>query len=155
MWQRIQTLHLLVVIVCSILYATLPLARFTIENEHIAFRLAGYSGFFNQTAFVDKGYGIMLGLLLLAVVALTVYMILQFKRRLFQVKAGKLIILFNIALAVISFFFVDNLSKQLDQAHANYGVAMVFPLLSMILLLMALKAIQRDENMVRAADRFR
>lgn len=63
--------------------------------------------------------------------------------------------LLHAALILVSFFFIDSLRAQLVNGTMSYGAGIFFPVISLIFILMAIKAIRRDENLVRSADRIR
>ena len=155
MLQRIQTVYLFLVFVFSVLFAILPLAHFSGETSFIPLRLLKYNAFFSETAFSAVWIGMLLIILWVASMLFTVYMAIQYHNRLFQVKLGKVSILLHLGLILMTFFFIDGLRNQLDDVAFNYGAGVLFPIISLIFILMAIKAIKRDEALVRSADRIR
>ncbi len=155
MLQRIQSVYLFLVFVFAILFATLPIAQFNMETADLSLRLFRYKAFFDQTAFSANWVGILLIISWFTTCILTVLTTFKFKARLFQIKLGKLNILLHVFLVMLTFFFIDNLRKQVESIELNYGPGVVFPVISLIFILMAIKAIKKDEALVRSADRFR
>lgn len=155
MLQRIQSVYLFLVFVFAILFTVLPLAQFGVDSVSSSLVLLKYSTFFDQTEFATNWQGIVLIILWFAIIGITVFMTFQFKNRLVQIKLGKLNILLHVALVMLTFFFVDSLRNQLDYVEYNYGVGVLFPVISLIFILMAIKAIKKDEELVRSANRFR
>ncbi len=155
MLQRIQSVYLFLVFVFGILFAVLPLANFSGDTPFIPLRLLNYIAFFRETAFSAGWQGIVLIIIWAFSLTLTVFMTFQYRNRLFQVKLGKLNILLHVGLILVTFFFIDSLRNQLDGVVFNYGAGVLFPVISLIFILMAIKAIKRDEALVRSADRIR
>lgn len=155
MLQRIQSIYLFLVFLFAILYALFPLAQLDSEMASYSVRVIQFGSFFAKTPFTMGFLGVTAIVLWLAVVLMTVYMTFQYKNRLFQIKLGKLNMLLHAALILVSFFFIDNLRGQLENSAMSYGVGVLFPVFSLIFILMAIKAIRRDENLVRSADRIR
>lgn len=155
MLQRIQSVYLFMVFVFAVLFAVLPLANFSGDDLFITLRLLNYNAFFSETAFSPGWQGIVLIIVWALSLTLTVFMTFQYRNRLFQVKLGKLNILFHVGLILVAFSFIDSLRNQLDGVEFNYGAGVLFPVISLIFILMAIKAIKRDEALVRSADRIR
>ncbi len=155
MLQRIQSIYLFLVFVFALLYALFPVAQLDSETALYTVRLIQFGSIFAETPLTMGFLGVMAVVLWFAVAIMTVYMTFQYKNRLFQIKLSKLNMLLHAALVLVSFFFVDNLREQLDNATMSYGAGILFPVISLIFILMAIKAIRRDENLVRSADRIR
>ncbi len=155
MIQRIQSVYLFLVFVFAILFALLPLAVFTVEATGVSLRLLYFRSFFEETAFSSSWYIWLLIVLWAVIVLITVIMTFQYKRRLFQIKLGKLVLLLHVVLIMLVFFFIDALRGQINGVEFSYGASVLFPVISLIFILMAIKAIKKDEALVRSADRFR
>ncbi len=50
---------------------------------------------------------------------------------------------------------IDNIRTQLEHYEVSYGPGIFFPIISLLFILLANRAIRKDENLVRAADRIR
>ncbi len=155
MLQRVQSIYLFLVFVFALLYALFPIAQLDSETASYSVRLIQFGSLFAQTPLSIGFLGVMAVIFWLAAIIMTVYMTFQYKNRLFQIKLGKLNMLLHAALILVSFFLVDNLRGQLDNGMMSYGAGILFPVISLIFILMAIKAIRRDENLVRSADRIR
>ncbi len=155
MLQRIQSVYLFLVLVFTLLFLFFPLGSLEIGSDTYIIKTWGLSPDPEQ---VMGSYNHFLGLISLVlafiVLILTVYTTYQFKNRLLQIKLGKINILLHMLMVVSAFFFVDSIKKGLE-VFFSYGIAIIFPLLSMILILMANRAIRKDEELVRSADRLR
>ena len=102
---------------------------------------------------VPEGLGLYelpfpLGLTLLMLL-LILFNLFNFKKRKSQFVLGRLIILLGFAI----FFYDAYLFTQTELL--NPGYALVAPLPVIILISLANKAIQKDEELVRSVDRFR
>ncbi len=152
MLQRIQTVYLSFVFVFTLLFLLFPLGTIHMADEIIVIKTWGLSS--------DMGfeYNAILGYLALIVsfliMILTVYTVFKFKNRLLQIKLGKINIFLHVILVVGYFFFLDSIKKGYENSF-SYGIAVLFPLLSMILILMANRSVKKDEELVRSADRIR
>lgn len=69
-------------------------------------------------------------------------------------RLGRMNLLLHLVFVVIAFVFIDNAGKALETS-IKYGPAIIFPLISMVLIFLANKAILKDEKLVKAADRLR
>ncbi len=156
MLQRIQSIYLFLVFVFAILFVMLPLAHFPAEAPDIPFRLSKYNVFFDALGIVSIRWLalLLLGLFALAVL-LTVYTSFQYKNRLLQIRLGKYNMLVHAALILVAFFLTDNLRNQVHDAGFSYGSGVFFPVISLIFILLANRAIKKDEELVRSADRIR
>jgi len=156
MLQRIQSVYLFIVFVFAVLFAVLPMAYFPAEMADMPLRLANYYLFFSAIPdLTGEWMGIALLVFFIMALVLTVYTTFQYKRRVHQIKMGKLNIFVHAAMILIAFFFLDNIRNQVHDAGFSYGAGIFFPIVSLILILLANKAIRRDEELVRSADRIR
>jgi membrane protease YdiL (CAAX protease family) len=80
--------------------------------------------------------------------------ILQFRKRLRQLRTINFAILLNIVLIVLLFFYTDKISKDIS-LPTEYRMGSVFPLISLVFLVLAMYAIKKDERLVRSLDRLR
>ncbi|MFO7874671.1 MAG: DUF4293 domain-containing protein [Bacteroidales bacterium] len=156
MLQRVQSVYLFLVFLFAVLFAVLPLGHFPVGSPDMPLRLISMHDFF---ASIDgTGIGWMGALLILfwaIAILITVYMTFQYRKRLFQIKLGKMNIMVHAVMILITFFFLDSIRNQLDDTGFSYGAAVFFPVISLIFILLANKAIRKDEELVRSADRLR
>jgi len=156
MIQRIQTVYLFLVFVFSVLFITLPLANFTQAGIETSLRLSNLQVFYNAFEQVSRGWtGILLVILIAAAMVITIVTTFYYKRRLTQLFLGNLNLFIHVALIVISFLYVDNIRKQIPEPEFSYGPGIFFPIISLLLIFMANRAIRKDEELVRSADRIR
>jgi hypothetical protein len=137
MIQRIQTIYLfLTFLVVGILPYIFPL--WTMDN--------GKDYFFMQ----NQIYVILLGLS----TAITVYSIITFKKRQTQFVVNRLNIVLNLILLGLFVYHSLNLSGE-TPAVSEKGIGMFLPILAIVLLVLANKAIKKDEDLVKSVDRLR
>ncbi|WP_111706489.1 DUF4293 domain-containing protein [Lutibacter citreus] len=79
--------------------------------------------------------------------------IFQFKKRQLQFVLGRISILINFILLGILVYFAQNLSGEMKISEK--GIGLLIPILSIVLVVMANKAIKRDEELVKSVDRLR
>jgi hypothetical protein len=136
MLQRIQTLYLIVSgILITALYIWFPLVRDADGN-----------------AVIERNEPLVLGLLLLSV-GLTITVILAFKKRKIQFVLNRLIIILNFVL--LGVFVFRSLTLSGETLVSEKGIGVLLPIISIVLLAMANKAIKKDEDLVKSVDRLR
>lgn len=150
MIQRIQTLYLLAVVALGIALIWLPVVQFVTPEESAqlqVYELSALGG-----APLQGLWGLLVTTLLIPVMALID--IFLYKKRILQAR-------FNIFLVFLCLGYYGVLAMYIWLAKMSLGVEWhlmpwaSFPLISMVLTLMATRAILKDEALVRAADRIR
>lgn len=149
MIQRIQTLYLLLVIGLLIASMCLPLGSFVDENS---------------SAYVFSPWGVSLaanfystwGLVSILFIAtiITLATVFLYKNRVLQLRMTifNSLLLIGYYLAFLAFMF--SIKKDLNASFQIYW-ALCLPLIALILNYLAIRAIGRDEVLVKAADRLR
>ena len=92
--------------------------------------------------------GLFLGSALLSLIS-----IFSFKNRKFQFVLGRLNIILNFIL--LGFFVYQLLMPPGESNISEKGVGIFIPILSIVLLVLANKAIKKDEDLVKSVDRLR
>jgi hypothetical protein len=93
-------------------------------------------------------FGLFLGSAVLSSIS-----IFTFKNRKFQFVLGRLNIILNF---ILLGFFVYQLLMPPGESHiSEKGVGIFIPILSIVLLVLANKAIKKDEDLVKSVDRLR
>ncbi len=161
MIQRIQTVYLIVAFIALILQFFFPVSVYmfgdTVDTYTgtVSFYLYGLV---KQPITLEIAYKFVFYLpmiaIAIAVLILTVLIILQYKKRLKQLRTINFAILLNIVLIVLLFFYTDKIAKDLS-LPTQYRMGSVFPLISLVFLILAMYAIKRDERLVRSLDRLR
>ena len=137
MLQRIQTIYLfLAFVVTGILPFLIPLWKMSDGKEY----------FFMQ----NQVYVILLGLS----TTLSLLSIISFKKRQNQFVIGRLNIILNLILLGLFVYRSLNLSGE-TLAVSEKGIGMFLPIVAIVLLVLANKAIKKDEDLVKSVDRLR
>ena len=154
MIQRVQSLFLFVGAVLLSLDLFIPTWKWTSGTDGItldAFNITFQLGKIVTTkAFPYIGLGLILTILL------SLYIILQFKNRSLQMKLCLLnaLLIFGVT-GLIYWGSKEAASLTLIPAPGDYTIAFFFPSLAVMLNLFAMRAIKKDEELVRSADRMR
>ena len=85
---------------------------------------------------------------------LSIAIILLYKNRILQMRLCGLSILFSCIFVGSVFYFSDDASA-IVVAKVDYDIGMYFPLVQMILTFLAMRAIRKDEALIRSAERLR
>jgi hypothetical protein len=152
MIQRIQTVYLLLAVVALIVCMCNPVAAYVgVDGSVSLFTNLGV-----DVANVGREtscWGMFALLLLSAIVALgTIFL---FKNRMLQIRLTIFNILLQIGyyITLIAFVIAYNHKLVDDSFQLRFGVCL--PFVSMVLCYLAVRAIGKDEVMVKAADRLR
>ena len=138
MLQRIQTVYLIIVFIAA---AILPYVFPLWKIENIEYK-------FNENN--EILYVILFGLS----TVLTIISIISFKKRQQQFVLNRLNMILNLILLGLFVFRSLNLSGE-AQAVTEKGIGMFLPILSIVMLVLANKAIKKDEDLVKSVDRLR
>jgi hypothetical protein len=153
MIQRIQTIYLAIaVILTSALFYTKLVTLSTQETLYTMY----YNGIFVGEAVGGEPVMDMLAFTILLVVSVLTGLITIFlyKKRLLQIRVAALNIGLQIGLSALIYFFAKTAGRELGAVY-SFHYSMVFPLISVVLLIMAIKAIGKDEALIRSMDRIR
>lgn len=172
MIQRIQTLYLLCVAVLSMLMATLTMARFLADSEEMSLKafgvvqtasavdvVAAASEKYVETPGGDTIFSTpFLGIVIVLALAVALVTIFLFKNRLLQIRLCAVEIVLQLGAQIFICFYIVRMMKAVAEfgVHGNcFTVVAAFPLVCMVLSYLALRAIVKDEAMVRSLDRIR
>jgi hypothetical protein len=91
--------------------------------------------------------------LFIASAVLTLITIFQFKKRQLQFVLGRLTILINFILVGILVYFSQNLSGEIKISEK--GIGLLIPIFTIVFVVLANKAVKKDEELVKSVDRLR
>lgn len=91
--------------------------------------------------------------LFLGSATLSLLSIFMFKNRKLQFVLGRLNIILNVIL--LGFFVYQSLNVSGEALVSEKGIGIFLPILSIVLLVLANKAIKKDEDLVKSVDRLR
>jgi hypothetical protein len=144
MIQRIQSVYLLLATLLSVGLIFL-LSLWTVESGEQYFAVDG----FNNESILLKAIP---ALFFLSGV-LTFYAIFKFKNRQLQFVLGRFSILTNFILLGILVYFSQNLSGEMNVSEK--GIGLLIPIITIVMVVLANKAIKKDEELVKSVDRLR
>ena len=140
MLQRIQTIYL---ILAAVITGVLPFI-FPLWKEQVGTEIVDF--YFMK----EMSYVALFGLS----TALSVVSIISFKKRQNQFVMGRLNIILNLIL--LGLFVYRSLSLSGEAVTVSEkGIGMFLPIISIIFLVLANKAIKKDEDLVKSVDRLR
>lgn len=160
MIQRIQSVYLLLVAVSGILMFFFPLVSLVPSATSAAPTVYHLSAL--KVELLDAGsvsvyvrYWPSLVVNVL-VIAFSVFTLLQFRKRPFQIKCANFLLLLIVCELVLLAFNVERLKSSVAPDHiTSYNVFSVIPVIQVMLARFAVSAIRKDEALVRSADRLR
>lgn len=136
MLQRIQTLYMILALLAMVvLYIWFPV----VVDEA-------------STITLDVGNPLIVAPII-GIVFLTLFSIINFKKRQLQFVLNRLSIVLNFVL--LGVFVYKSLSVPGETLVSQKGIGVLLPIISIVLLVMANKAIKRDEDLVKSVDRLR
>ncbi len=136
MLQRIQTVYMIVSMLC----------------------IGGLYGWFPSVVdaagvvVIERSEPLVFGLIF-ASIALAVISILTFKKRQLQFVLNRLNIILNFVL--LGVFVYRSLTLSGETLVSEKGIGVLLPIISIVFLVLANKAIKRDEDLVKSVDRLR
>jgi len=151
MIQRIQSIYLLLVTALLTSNIFLPIASF-VDSKGIAFPLTPLHIAFPEAGLNYTPWGQLALLILGALIAFAT--IFLYKNRKLQIRMSVFNLLITAgfySVVLVSVIFLKNSSK----AELNPSFGLCLPLIAMILNYLAIRAIRKDDAMVKAADRIR
>lgn len=159
MIQRIQTVFLAIAVLLLAMPMMLRMALFTVVVPEGNYRLYPANVMFNGSEAMPTI--VVLATITIAVMLL-IYAIMQFKNRKFQTNLIKLSILAQLSFLVAVFFYLDRVKALAEgtlQAgetiSVSYSPLLSAPVVAIFFCLLAIRAIGKDEALVRSADRLR
>ncbi|HBL76173.1 MAG: hypothetical protein A2W90_10225 [Bacteroidetes bacterium GWF2_42_66] len=147
MIQRIQTLYVFISLVLMVLLLVLPFAEIVDNGNIYQFDKLGISGGAGQ---IQNGWSI--GALISIIVLLHLVVINSYKKRIRQMRLLVFSILLMIGLFGMFYFFSY---FSFDNAQISFKIVVAFPLVAIILDYLAIRAIGKDEALIRSIDRIR
>lgn len=154
MIQRIQTIYLLLATISILFIFIIPIAEITSDNGNI-YELK-YRGIVAQEikGEIENTDAYPLAALCTIVFAIAVISIFKFKNRIKQIR----LCIFNILLlggtGFMMWFYLNHFSKALN-GTSQFKISIILPLISIILIYLAIRQIKKDEELIRSADRIR
>ena len=154
MWQRIQTVFLVIAIISLLVSIFLPIwtTQDPSGNIHVLYPLH-YSVTENDTKTTTYFPYSLVAIFSVAAATVAFIEIGKYKNRMLQMKLGALNSLFLVVTIGLSVYF----ATQMLKAHqgGQYGLGMWLPGVAVICNLLANRFIRKDEKLVRDSERLR
>ena len=161
MIQRIQTVYLLLVVILGILTLCFPIMGICSPDVGLSKIYA-----LGSLSCVCMGVGAiwskLFGVVALLIPLLALFTIFMFKKRTLQIKLSIAIVLlillfylFSILFLTISYRHISEIPHLYGSFSLNLPLAFFFNAIGLVLSILAIVAIRRDESMVRSLDRIR
>jgi len=162
MIQRLQTLYLLIVFILSIVSLCSTIAGYNAGGEQIAdFGNFSFNSVVEPFNKVQTTGPWALGTLQIVIALLAVITILNFNKRVLQMRLTifNIILLFGYILiyALFAWLYQQKLNEVQSAFDVSFQVKLtaIYPLVSIILSFLAFRGIRKDEKLVRSLDRIR
>lgn len=157
MWQRIQTVFLVIAILSLIASILFPIwVHQAADGTHKLFALhystiaAGEKGEIVATEYFPYSITAMLAV---ASITLSIIEIGKYRNRMLQMKLGALNSLILAGVILCAFLFSNQLTKEFQ--GGQFGLGLWLPGIAVICNLLANRFISRDEKLVRDSNRLR
>lgn len=147
MIQRIQTVYLLISTLILVSLFVLPIAEIAKDGSICLFNSSGII----QDGIVKQS-GILISVLLGFIILMQGYAISRFKNRKQQINIIYVAIIGLLALLSTFAYFTYVVNGG---AQISFKISAIFPLIAIILDYMAIRAIGKDEALIRSIDRIR
>jgi hypothetical protein len=141
MIQRIQTIWLLLAAGCGFLMSEAPLYKASLPNNIV------------QTVIATDN--LFLFALLIGAAILSLACIFLYKKRPLQFKLTVVAMLLALLLVVLEIWKVSNYRSSVTVLKGTYQWGGLLPIAMMVFLLMAARAIYKDEQLVKSLNRLR
>ena len=159
MWQRIQTVFLVVSIIALLVSLVMPIWMIDVDGQknvltpfYLMSTFTGQSGQGLTQAYLPYSITAMFAV---ASITLSIIEITKYKHRMTQMKIGALNSFFLVGVILSSVYFTLQLAKTMTGTNAQYGLGMWLPGLSVFCNLLANRFIRKDEKLVRDSNRLR
>ncbi len=152
MIQRIQSVYLLVATFLLASVFAYPYAELlSADGQLFIFNFNGLS-IENQ----DELYFLTVPPIILLVITTLISFtsIFLYKKRIFQMRMNSFNIILMIGYLGLNYYYIQNFSKQLDGV-VSYQITAIFPFVAAVLTFLAIRAIGKDEALIRSMDRIR
>lgn len=155
MIQRIQTVYLLLVVILSCVTLFSPMVYLYDASETMLYQLT-YKGVFQigdaENSFKLTTWSLTVICTIIPIIALIT--ILLFKKRLLQIRLSVINIILMLGFYALLFIYIW-LAKQQFAADWYLRIVCAFPLVNIILTFLAIRAIGKDEALIKSLNRLR
>ena len=153
MIQRIQTVFLIIATILLAFMLFMPIAEVVRPMDEAVFGL-GFNGLKSAEGAGTILSSYPLSILIALCLTLCIVTIFLFKKRMLQIRLSVANSILLLGLQGLAFYYVKSAETVLE-GDGSYTLIFTFPLVSAILVFLALRAIARDEALVRSLNRLR
>ena len=150
MLQRIQTIYLLIVTLLVGSMFFYPYAELLGEEKQIY--VFNFNGLFLDG--IIYHHTVTPVILLSLIVLISFCSIFLYKKRILQMRISFINLLLMLGYIGLNYYYIKSFSNQLSGV-ISYTIIVVFPLVAAILIYLAIRAIGKDEALVRSLNRIR
>lgn len=153
MWQRIQTLFLVLVVVSMVASLFLPIWKFIEGTKEFQLFPLHFTTIENGERTTTYFPYSITAILMVAAATIAIMEIRRFDNRITQIKLGTLnsLILAGVMICVVVFY--NNVTKE--YGYGRYGLSLWVPFIGVASNWLAMRFIRKDEKLVRDSDRIR
>ena len=154
MIQRIQTLLLLLTLICALFLMTGSIMTFSGESDQLySFGFKGLERFSGETRETIR-FSVSLQMTLFLISILSAVAIFLYKKRKYQIVAALAVAAFSFCLMILIAFNYYKITTDYN-IHIGSWFKMLIPAVMSVLSWMAYRRIAEDEKLVRSYDRLR
>ncbi|MBI4647741.1 MAG: DUF4293 domain-containing protein [Bacteroidia bacterium] len=151
MLQRIQTIFLFIAFVITGLFLFFPAVNIIADNKIFQFY---FYGIIDKEANRIFTYTIPFAILACIIPLISLITIFLFRRRIIQIKLCIINIILLAGTDIMLYFYSSVVSAKLN-GTVHYLYTVILPAIAIILILLAIRAIRKDEKLVKSVDRIR
>jgi hypothetical protein len=152
MIQRIQSVYLFFALIITGSLFYLNLAELATASEGYVLT---YKGVFTSGEDVIMAMpALALNILLILAMVFTTATLFLYKKRMLQIRLSALNLGLHAGLSVMIFYFGKIAAKEF-QAELSFNWPLILPLISIILIFLAMRSIGKDEALIRSLNRIR
>ena len=149
MIQRIQSLFITIAIICSGLLLTSPLAKILSTEKAMTFFAKGI-----MTSETTAMKTIPMLIIIIAFLSIDIIALLSFKKRLLQIRFLTFSMILKLGSYGLGAFYILQFKNDAGFEFLPQ-FAMAYPLVGFIFSLLAIRAIGKDEALIKSLDRIR
>jgi hypothetical protein len=156
MIQRIQTLYLSIIVIACISLFFFPITKYfnDVQGTYVFF-ITGMKYMIEPPITVNFWLTFPLLLFVVFSLVLTMAAIFLYKKRGVQLWFVNIAFLLHVALILLIFLYYINHFETLFNTKPSYQFGVFIPLVSLVCIIMASRAIRKDEALVKSSDRLR
>ena len=159
MWQRIQTVYLLISFIVVGIMSFFPIL--SIEGNEGVFELSVYGLMREGTSGYSWSWPFPLIIFSTLISLLSLVIVFTYKKRSLQLGLGRLSYLLHLGMIVYVSFTIGGAIETIDFSEItgvvkpSYQYSYFAPIASVVFIFLALRAIRKDEELVKSLDRLR